>query len=377
MTTYRSSADIAVVLGAGASVPPLLSQQDLVETLRDAPDHPRLLPAKAYLKRTFRGLRQSGNPRGILRFEEILGPLEIAEAEEYWFHFGGNDKRNQNRIMTNAKVLDSLDTWVAMSLDPPTLPKPKVTKQENGRRFYELRSDSSLPYARFLWFLGEKIFLPKTIFISMNYDLLLDRVLNTSNSFFPDYDLEDFVKDDEHENRHPSRTAVKVLKLHGSLNWRMCEECHLLRDTGNDVVWPQSQCNDCGSKTARPMLIRPTLLKDFRHRIWRDVWRKAGHVLAAASHWIFIGYSLPMADVWMLRLLAQSARSGGVDTHIRRVTVVNPDSSALYRFRLLFPTAKGYLGTFDSWIGQCIQQGALLEGKNHGGGPPPGGHPHL
>ena len=367
MVSRRSDADIAIILGAGASVPPLVSQQDLVESLLGASEDRRIRPAQIYLRRTFKGLSQQGSPKGILRFEEVVGPLEIAESEEYWFHFGGRTEDDQDRILTNRQVLDSLDTWVAMSLDPPSLPKPPIRTIRGQAAdaasfgdFYRPRIDSPLCYARLVSFLNQERLLAKAVFISMNYDILLDRVLNVSQEFFPDYDLEDFVKERILSEEHLGKTSVKLLKLHGSLNWRMCESCHLLRDTGNAVVWPQSQCNDCANKVARPMLIRPTLLKDFRHRVWRDVWRKAGHVLASASHWIFIGYSLPMADVWMLRLLAQSARSGGAEVRHRKITVVNPDPEVSQRFRLLFPKSVGRHQNFQSWVEDCVATGNLV-----------------
>jgi len=367
MPASRSQAQIAVVLGAGASVPPLVSQQDLVENLITAPDHARLAPARLYVRRTFKGLRQNPAAKGILRFEDVVGPLEIAEAEEYWFHFGGRDAKDRNRLLTNRQVLDSLDTWVAMSLDPESLPRPAGSAGLGGtiasptfEEFYQPRADSPLGYARLVSFLHEHALLASTVFVSMNYDILLDRVLNISGRLYPDYDLEDFVKSRRQISERIDYTPVKLLKLHGSLNWRMCETCHLLRDTGNEVVWPQSQCNDCGSKTARPMLIRPTLLKDFRHRVWRDVWRKAGHVLANASDWIFVGYSLPLADVWMLRLLAQSARSGSVASSSRTIAVVNPDTAVVQRFRLLFPTANARVQDFNAWVDACAVEGRLL-----------------
>jgi hypothetical protein len=366
MSRRPSDAKIAVIFGAGASTPPLLSQQDLVEKLLDSSDHARLRAAKLYVRRTFRGLRGGTSVKGLLRFEEVVGPLEIAESEEYWFHFGGRDAKNNDRLLTNRQVLDSLDTWVAMSLDPDSLPKAvdsgnRVITAESVafEEFYRPRQDSNLCYSRFVAFLDRLSLLSSTVFVSMNYDILLDRVLNVSDLFQVDYDLEDFVKPPNEDAKRASRKPVKLLKLHGSLNWRMCEECHLLRDTGNMVVWPESQCNDCGSKVARPMLIRPTLLKDFRHRVWRDIWRKAGHVLANASHWIFVGYSLPLADVWMLRLLAQSARSGAIPSRERTVTVVNPDPSVGERFRLLFPAAAVYSQDFSSWLAKCVAAGGL------------------
>lgn len=357
-----ASAQVAIIFGAGASVPPLLSQQDLVEKLLRAASTERVRPAKLYLQRTFGGLQIEKDTQGLLRFEDIVGPLEIAESEEYWFHFGGHDISKERRLLTNRRVLDSLDTWLAISLDPPGLPRRVEGDPESTNRFdefYRPRLDSPLSYSRLIAFLKQVDLLSSTVFVSMNYDILLDRALIASDRHYPDYHLEDFVKDPSVLSKRNGRNPVSLLKLHGSLNWRMCENCHLLRDTEDDVVWPESQCNDCGSKFARPMLIRPTLLKDFRHRVWRDLWRKAGHVLRDAASWIFVGYSLPMADVWMLRLLAQSARSGKVRKGSRRVIVVNPDSVAARRFRVLFPSAVAHEVDFAQWVSDCIGVGSL------------------
>jgi hypothetical protein len=106
------------------------------------------------------------------------------------------------------------------------------------------------------------------------------------------------------------------------------------------------------------MLIRPTLLKDFKHRVWQDVWRAAGRALAGASKWLIVGYSLPLADVWMLRLLAQSVRSGGKG--VREITVVDPSEAVLRRFQLLFPKAQRGAPTFVEHIDRAWRDGGLM-----------------
>jgi hypothetical protein len=344
--THRA-VDLAIIFGAGASIPPLISQEELVRKLVQAPAEDRIRAAQKYLRRTFPGLAEN---KDTIRFEDIVGPLEIAESEEYWYHFGG--RRSGTSIpVTNKEVLDSLDSWVAMTLDPDDIPKP--TKDREGKaferfgEFYSPHKTAPLAYARMVDRLKEADQLNKTVFVSMNYDVLLDRVLYSSRTHEPDYSIDAFYD----EPSSPSGLAqVPLLKLHGSLNWLVCDQCHVLRNLRNFVVWPNSNCPGCRMKTARPMLIRPTLLKDFRHRVWRDVWQEAGHVLASARQWIFIGYSLPMADVWILRLLAQSARSGGIKPRERFVTVVNPDPDSRRRFALLFPKANFEVRVFEEWL---------------------------
>src|ERR1700730_8793955 len=226
--------DIAVVFGAGASVPPLVGQQELVQRLLLRHDDTRLYPAQKYLGRTFPGLVTSISGNYLLRFEDIVGPLEIAESEEYWYHFGGRTTGKREVLITNKQVLDSLDTWVAMVLDPDSLPKPPgrndADKENTYYSFYDPMKNSELPYARIVNFLVRTGFIKNTAFLSMNYDILLDRVLYASRIYKPDYRIDGFYEEStplEAINEIPS---VILLKLHGSLNWRVCDRCHVLRN---------------------------------------------------------------------------------------------------------------------------------------------------
>lgn len=355
--------EVVFVFGAGASMPTLVGQHELVERLVKAPGSARLHPAKLYLQCTFPGLTF---PNSALRFEDIVGPLEIVEADEYWFHFSGRSSGSGD-LVTNKDILDSLDTWVATVLDPDSIPKPPGKKDKdffNRKKqfveFYAPNPNATLCYSRLVHLLGEGRLASRAAFLSMNYDILLDRVLFASSEYTPEYGIDAFYEVPESYPHKEVRVAIPILKLHGSLNWRVCENCHILRNLQSFVTWPKSSCVDCGRRTARPMLIRPTLLKDFRHRLWKDVWRAAGHILANSRRWFFIGYSLPMADVWMLRLLAQSLRSGGIKPAERKVTVVNLERKVRNRFSLLFPTMDFQPISFEEWLSNCTKSGGLL-----------------
>jgi hypothetical protein len=333
----------------------LPAQAQLVPNLLRHAPAPKLSAAQTYLSTMFPGLEAT--PLGVT-FEEIIGPLEIAESDQNWFHFVG--KSSSSRLITNQVVLDSLDTWLAQALDPATLPSlPPRTDPNHAHKlaayhsFYRPAETALVTYARLLHFLDQKQLLDQVAFVSFNYDLLLDRCLFAS-SHAPEYEIDLFTSRDG----APKTPVVPLLKLHGSLNWRLCAGCHTLQNTREYVVWPQSQCNDCGNRIARPMLIRPTLLKDFKHRVWRDIWKHSGRLLAGASTWIFVGYSLPLADVWMLRVLLQSMRSGGVGGR-RDIIVVNPNAQVGQRFKLLFPSAKHRAEKFDEWVAASVARGAF------------------
>lgn len=337
----------------------LPGQQALVGRLLDSKD-PRLFPARKYLMRVFPGIEAASSPS----LEEVIGPLEIGEAEEYWFHLAG--KSDEKILVTNGAVLDSVDTGIAQELDPRNLPRWPAANAPDGaaaaaraefRKFYGDRY-SLLAYARLVGFLSDQGVLGSTPMITLNYDLLLDRTLiafdvrvNYGFSFFVD----DPVVDEATSTTDVSSEAI-LIKLHGSLNWRMCDACHYLRNFRTRSIWPNSRCADCHKERARPMLIRPTVLKDFKHRVWQALWREAGHQLANAETWVIVGYSLPLADVWVLRMLLQSYRSGPRGRQPKRVIVVNPDEAVQRRFRLIFPESESVLSRFDSWMDAALGQ---------------------
>lgn len=175
--------DSAIVFGAGASLPALPSQQGLVDRLHGARPHPRIALAQRYLRRVFPGL-----PNPTIRFEDVVGPLEIAEAEEHWFHFAGTSSDPRRRLVTNKAVLDSFDTWLAMSLDPETIPKPTSSRRTTEgypatisfQRYDAPSTDGILRHARLVYLLSQSSSLKTTGFLSLNDDVLLDRVLYAS-----------------------------------------------------------------------------------------------------------------------------------------------------------------------------------------------------
>lgn len=343
---------MAFIFGAGAGVPFLPSQTDLIPALWKATTQPYpaglpihlILPARAYLSRTFPGLSGGGS----VTSEDVVGPLEISESEEYWFHYADRHPRTK-LLVTNRRVLDALDTWLALALDPETIPRKPSDADYQG--CYGPGGVPRVLYAQLLSLLEDLRLLERTVFVSLNYDILLDRCILASGRFDVDYNVEAFRDTPE------VGTPLTVLKLHGSLNWRSCDSCHVLLNLRHAVIGPRSKCSECGEQTARPLLIRPTLLKDFRHRVWQDVWRTAGRALAGAKKWVFVGYSLPLADVWMLRLLTQSIRSG--TRKARELVVVDPKEEVLKRFRLLVPTASQGGLSFAEYLERCRTTGRI------------------
>ena len=113
---------------------------------------------------------------------------------------------------------------------------------------------------------------------------------------------------------------IKVLKLHGSMNWLQCQKCQRVFITFfNKIALEQfiskPICNHCknnfineGGAQLLSVLIMPTFLKDLNIFQLKLSWQIAGIELQEASKIVFMGYSFPMADFEFRQLLARSVK---------------------------------------------------------------------
>jgi hypothetical protein len=159
--------------------------------------------------------------------------------------------------------------------------------------------------------------------ISLNYDIIADNVLaNRSQSAFPDYGCD--IRTELYRT-YPKQG--KLLKLHGSLNWLYCPNCHRLdvavsrsgrsfskaleelfiaeggeaNDLDHRYSCHGSECKTC--KTfVRPVMITPTQKKDYRNPHITQVWYHAEELLRSATSAVFVGYSMPADDVEVVYL---------------------------------------------------------------------------
>lgn len=107
---------------------------------------------------------------------------------------------------------------------------------------------------------------------------------------------------------------VKVLKLHGSMNWLQCPNCQrlfvqfglkeeILERVGNESC---RHCRKSGyDNLLAGSLVMPTFLKDLSNFQIKLVWQNAGVELMEARRLVFIGYSLPHADFEFRQLLSR------------------------------------------------------------------------
>lgn len=112
---------------------------------------------------------------------------------------------------------------------------------------------------------------------------------------------------------------IKLLKLHGSINWLICPYCgRVFVDYYFDIAVDEMK-NDCycplcynefGDKAPimNSMLITPTFLKDLNNLNIKNIWHNALIELTEADKVVFIGYSFPDADFEMRCLLKKALK---------------------------------------------------------------------
>jgi len=150
--------------------------------------------------------------------------------------------------------------------------------------------------------------------ISFNYDLALDFVIE----FHGGPRLINYCLPGQNRSHYD---AIKLLKLHGSINWATCtnKNCNNIRVIsirddigiiGNPLrpieaskIIKTLKC-ECGDKlNDLPLIVPPTWNKTGNYNI-ENVWHQTVIELSEAKNIFIIGYSMPKADIFFQYLLA-------------------------------------------------------------------------
>ncbi|HWI64948.1 MAG TPA: hypothetical protein VNT75_24225 [Symbiobacteriaceae bacterium] len=172
------------------------------------------------------------------------------------------------------------------------------------------------PHTRFVRTLAATRDLARTTLISLNYDTLLDDAL-TAAGLAPDYGL-------GRGGRGPL-----LAKLHGSLNWGLCQAC-------SQIEVARTACSRCGNGGLHGLIISPTWLKSYGGAHLQQLWDLALDRLRQAERIVFIGYSMPAADIAIYHLLRRAMLAGPGQRRRPAIHVINHSEPAVSRFTHLF-----------------------------------------
>jgi hypothetical protein len=169
--------------------------------------------------------------------------------------------------------------------------------------------------------------------VSTNWDILLDNALKSNingeegvidyccyvTPFLPWEKIDPGLL-----ARGKGKYNIKLLKLHGSMNWLHCLRCQRLFATFFNKIalfefLSQPKCRLCfknyrgskGDDTGGKLvsnLLMPTFLKDLNNVQLKLIWQNAGVEFSEANKIVFIGYSFPTADFELRQLLARTIR---------------------------------------------------------------------
>jgi len=173
---------------------------------------------------------------------------------------------------------------------------------------------------------------PGDTVISFNYDTHMDAALKeyAADRWDPEVGYGVSVVDGaelwagESGEAPRSGSGVKLLKLHGSLNWELdspdSQEIRLIAAPAN---------TDDGRRSGGS-IIPPALRKAIAgHPLYSEIWRLAWHALLEVEVLVFSGYSMPTADLLAQALFRAASRERAAP--LRGLVVADPDPEARRR----------------------------------------------
>ena len=164
--------------------------------------------------------------------------------------------------------------------------------------------------------------LCSTVFVSLNYDIIIDNVIGQASIQVGEHRIPDYAvtfTPPPHRGGTPFPRASLLLKLHGSLNWLFCPRCNSLSLFPHHKVaadlpggpW-RFRCQACHGLQVS-IIIPPTFYKVMSNFYLQQIWKRAEGELMKADRIVFCGYSFPDADMHVKYLLkrAEVNRAGG------------------------------------------------------------------
>lgn len=237
------------------------------------------------------------------KFEEALGMLDLAnERGEAFAGFSGG-----NQLFSKDEVSHIRIYFVFLLA---ALLNEKVKKDTEHKKLVQNLKNAGK--------------LDDIIFISTNYDMLIDNALrDVIGEDKVRYGIE-FLDKDVHIG---NGEGTDLLKVHGSLNWMYCPTCNRLArldlEEENRIQEQQMntiKCKICGTNRV-PIMVPPTYYKDMTNIYLSTIWHKTEQKLLEADHIVFCGYSFQNADMH-IKYLLKRVQVNRAERNLK-ITVVN------------------------------------------------------
>ena len=208
------------------------------------------------------------------------------------------------------------------------------------------------------WTLGWAESGPLTV-ISTNYDVVIEASLYTRLDAARldqqvDFGVGWYALGTGRRHGRPTRPRLRLLKLHGSLDWLRCPLCdHLYIEPAQTVFrGPHRESSHdrvacvCGYRPLRHVIVAPSMVRDVRDSHLLGIWRSALEALRCAERWVVIGYSMPPEDVAIRSMLVRAL--GGRRRAPEIVLVQRKgDQPVRDRYRLFAPNLKFVSGGLE------------------------------
>ncbi len=257
-----------------------------------------------------------------------------------------------------------------------------------------LETDKSSKYYNQFWTTLVKD-VPNSSIITLNYDTLLEQSFDFlfKNHGYIDYciplmnyeklpELEKFnfwinprepIEIDSNENPAP----FKIIKLHGSLNWKYCNCCNQILLTPWDrkidltrgkflgYTYPDKQeyefvCPLDGTDF-QTLIMPPSFLKTLHHPTITQLLNEAAREIRITKKIVFIGYSLSNSDIHIKALFKKQMKSD------MEVIVVNPKKkeSMELNYRSLSKNVKFVYESFEGMLQDASLVESIFTAKNN------------
>jgi len=214
--------------------------------------------------------------------------------------------------------------------------------------------------------------------ITFNQDIQIEKILHKLDQTqrysergrifnFPSCYSVDFVattfperSKDLFTEEHPNLRSIKLLKLHGSLNWysshnttkvspeAMFEPSRPIRVTCRQTIDPQMRHRRARSLRTLPVIVPPVTHKSgILHNAIKPLWNMAEKALKTANEVVIFGYSCPAMDFESSNLIQRSLRSGSYEV----LWVIDLDPNVLTRYiELIKPEEITYYPSAQAWL---------------------------